>query len=88
MDQKKFSSQTHLYRTIKSDGDMSGLRSNFGAFQPNNTDAEQIKRDGWNEQRILVVAVNDERLDFVDREFISRIGERLYGGSTAKKGKR
>lgn len=42
-------------------------------------DPDAIKRDGWREQHILVVAENDDRLDFVEREFIRRIGERLYG---------
>lgn len=42
-------------------------------------DPEAIKRAGWRDQRILVVAENDARLDFVEREFIRRLGERLYG---------
>ena len=33
-------------------------------------DPEAIKREGWRDQRILVVAANDDRLDFVEREFI------------------
>ena len=47
---------------------------------PQLTNLEAMKRDGWREQRILVVNATDERLDFVEREFIRRIGERLYGG--------
>ena len=42
-------------------------------------DTEAIKREGWRDQRILVVAANDDRLDFVEREFIRQLGERLYG---------
>ncbi|MFZ5499694.1 MAG: hypothetical protein ACOY6N_11660 [Pseudomonadota bacterium] len=42
-------------------------------------DPEDIKRQGWRDQHILVVAENDARLDFVERELIRRIGERLYG---------
>lgn len=42
-------------------------------------DPEDIKRQGWRDQHILVVAENDARLDFVEREFVRRIGERLYG---------
>lgn len=42
-------------------------------------DPEIIKREGWREQHILVVGANDERLDFVEREFIRQLGERLYG---------
>ena len=42
-------------------------------------DPEVIKRQGWREQHILVVSEDDTRLDFVEREFVRRIGERLYG---------
>ena len=44
-------------------------------------DPDSIKREGWRDQHILVVAENDDRLDFVEREFIRRLGERLYGGN-------
>ena len=43
-------------------------------------DPESIKRQGWCNQHILVVSEEDTRLDFVEREFVRRIGERLYGG--------
>ena len=43
-------------------------------------DPEDIKRKGWRDQHILVVSEEDKRLDFVEREFVRRIGERLYGG--------
>ena len=43
-------------------------------------DPESIKRQGWRDQRILVVSEEDKRLDFVEREFVRRLGERLYGG--------
>ena len=42
-------------------------------------DPDSIKREGWREQRILVVGANDDRLDFVEREFVRQLGERLYG---------
>jgi hypothetical protein len=42
-------------------------------------DVEAVKRQGWRKEHILVVNERDERLDFVEREFIRRIGERLYG---------
>ena len=48
-------------------------------LQPNVTDLEAVKENGWREQRILVVSDTDERLDFVEREFVRRLGERLYG---------
>ena len=40
---------------------------------------DAVKRSGWREQHILVFSDQDERLDFLEREFIRRIGERLYG---------
>ena len=42
-------------------------------------DPELIKREGWRDQHILVIAENDSRLDFVEREFVRQLGERLYG---------
>lgn len=55
-------------------------RSPLGRLQPEATDLEAVKEVGWREHHILVVAEDDARLDFVEREFIRRIGERLYGG--------
>ena len=46
---------------------------------PDKPDVEQIKREGWQESQILVVSLEDTRLDFIDRELIVRIGNRLYG---------
>jgi hypothetical protein len=42
-------------------------------------DPDSIKREGWRDQHILVVEANDDRLDFVEREFVRQLGERLYG---------
>lgn len=44
-------------------------------------DPEVIKREGWRDQHILVVNEADDRLDFIEREIVRRIGERLYGGA-------
>ena len=40
---------------------------------------EQIKRDGWRDQGILVVADDDDRLTWPERELIRQLGEKLYG---------
>jgi len=42
-------------------------------------DVEAAKRQGWREQHILVVSDEDDRLDFLERQLIRSIGERLYG---------
>ncbi len=55
-------------------------RCPLGRLQPNTTDLDAMKRNGWRDQHILVVNESDERLDFIEREIVRRIGERLYGG--------
>jgi len=61
-------------------------RCPLGRPQPQSTDLEEVKRDGWREQQILVVSEKDERLDFIEREIVRRIGERLYGQGGASRG--
>lgn len=51
----------------------------LGRVQPEATDLEAVKREGWREQHILVVSESDERLDFMERQLIHRIGEKLFG---------
>lgn len=41
--------------------------------------ANQVKKDGWREQGVLAVAVDDERLTWPERELVRQLGERLYG---------
>lgn len=48
-------------------------------FGEERTPAEDIKRDGWREQGILVVAISDSRLTWPEKEFLCRVGEKLYG---------
>lgn len=54
-------------------------RCPLARIQPQQPDVEAVKREGWQEQGILVVALDDERLDFLERELVRRIGTRLYG---------
>lgn len=56
-------------------------RCPLGRLQPDTTDLDAMKRNGWRDQHILVVNESDERLDFIEREIVRRIGERLYGGT-------
>ncbi len=56
----------------------SRYRCPLGKYQ-HHSDLDAVKETGWREQHILVVSENDERLDFVEREIIRRIGNRLYG---------
>ena len=58
---------------------MNGYRCPLASLQPSRPDTEQIKRDGWQKHQILVVALDDDRLGMIDREFVKQIGEKLYG---------
>ena len=40
---------------------------------------EQVKREGWREQGVLVIAENDHRLTWPEREMIRQLGDKLYG---------
>jgi hypothetical protein len=45
---------------------------------------EEVKREGWIEQAILVISADDHRLSWPEREFIRQIGEKLYGKRETK----
>ena len=48
-------------------------------MQANPMDVEATKRQGWRDQHILVISESDTRLNFLERQLIRSIGERLYG---------
>jgi hypothetical protein len=54
-------------------------RSPLGRFVPQTLDLDRLKREGWREQGLLVVSAEDTRLDWVERQLLSQIAERLYG---------
>ena len=66
-------------------------RCPLGRLQPEVTDLDAVKERGWRDQHILVIAEDDQRLDFLERQLIRRIGDRLYGkqqpGGPAKGGR-
>lgn len=41
--------------------------------------ADDVKRDGWREQGLLAVSVEDDRLTWPEKELIRQLGEKLYG---------
>lgn len=61
-------------------------RCPLGRLQPDVQDVDVIKQRGWRDQRILVVSPDDERLDWMERELVRQIGERLYGKRGAHHG--
>jgi hypothetical protein len=58
---------------------MRELRSHLGRHQPRSIDPEAEKRSGWRRHGILVVAEQDPRLSWPERELIRRLGVKLYG---------
>ena len=42
-------------------------------------DPEQVKRDGWHEQKLLAVSLDDHRLTWPERELVRQLGDKLYG---------
>ena len=57
----------------------SPYRCPLGWLQPDVQDVDVMKQRGWRDQHILVVNADDERLDWMERELVRQIGERLYG---------
>ncbi len=45
---------------------------------------EEVKRDGWREQGLLAVIVDDRRLTWPERELVEQLGTRLYGPRPAE----
>ncbi|MDA0984152.1 MAG: hypothetical protein O3A06_14300 [Proteobacteria bacterium] len=48
----------------------------YGGERPS---PEEIKRDGWKHQHILVVSAEDDRLTWPERELVRQLGKKLYG---------
>ena len=46
---------------------------------------DEVKREGWREQRLLAVALDDARLSWPERELIRQLGEKLYGDLERRK---
>lgn len=45
---------------------------------------EQVKREGWREQGVLVIAEDDPRLTWPERELVKQLGSKLYGKRSGK----
>jgi hypothetical protein len=48
-------------------------------YHSNRRNPETVKREGWQEQGILVVSPADNRLTWPERELVKQLGEKLYG---------
>ena len=46
---------------------------------------DDIKKQGWHVEGVLVIQINDERLTWPEREMVRQLGERLYGAKTTER---
>ena len=58
---------------------MKAMRFHPPGFGGVRRSVEEVKRDGWHEQGVLAVSVDDERLTWPEQELVRQLGERLYG---------
>ena len=58
---------------------MTGMRFTPRGYGGHRRDPDRVKREGWLEQGILAVSVDDERLTSPEREFVEQLGAKLYG---------
>jgi len=40
---------------------------------------DQVKREGWKEDGLFAVLLDDQRLTWPERELVRQLGEKLYG---------
>lgn len=60
-----------------------GMRFTPKGYGGNRRDPEQVKRDGWHEQHMLAVSLDDPRLTWPERELVRQLGDKLYGRPSA-----
>jgi hypothetical protein len=47
---------------------------------------EVVRRDGWLEQGVLVIGIDDRRLTWPERELLRQLGTRLFGPRPQREG--
>ena len=58
---------------------MMGMRFTPKGYGGQRRTPDEVKRDGWHEQGLLAVNVNDPRLTWPERVLVEQLGEKLYG---------
>lgn len=54
-------------------------RCALGKLIPDTIDTEELKHDAWSQHNILVVATDDPRINWIERQILQTIGERIFG---------
>ena len=58
---------------------MMGMRFHPKGYGGERRDPDQVKRDGWLEQGLLAINVDDHRLTWPERALVEQLGAGLYG---------
>ena len=58
---------------------MKGMRFTPRGYGGTRRSPDQVRQDGWREQGVLAVAVDDDRLTWPERELVRQLGDKLYG---------
>ena len=64
---------------------MTGMSFTPRGFGGNRRNPDQVKREGWKEQGLLAVSLDDQRLTWPERELVRQLGEKLYGKCLGQK---
>lgn len=64
---------------------MMGMRFTPRGYGGTRRDPDQVKREGWHEQGLFAVMIDDDRLTWPERELVRQLGERLYGRRPIRK---
>ena len=59
-------------------------QSPLGRMQPKKMDIEKVKKDGWKNDGILVIKIDDDRLNWTEKELIKQIGNKIYKNEVTK----
>lgn len=54
-------------------------RCALGKLIPDTIDTESLKHDAWTSHRIIVAAIDDPRINWIERQILQTIGEKLFG---------
>ncbi len=65
---------------------MTGMQFTPKGYGGNRRDPDQVKRDGWIEQHLLAVSLDDHRLTWPERDLVRQLGEKLYGALPMSRG--
>jgi len=67
---------------------MNSMRFTPRGYGGERRDPDRVKRDGWHEQGMLAVSVDDQRLTWPERELVRQLGDKLYGKRSTGQGGR